>query len=1151
MSKNTVASPSFIDIDLTKFTSGFTASPVFTVSNVTGGTTSASGPGNSIIRFTPAVNTSGRGVFYFTVTDSAGGTWTQQCCLLISTQVQPRPITWVGDGTNTWNTTSNNWLSLTGSTAFIAGDAVTFDATGSNTPTIKLTGTLQPASVSVDTSTKNYTFAGTGLISGSATLATSGTGTLTISNTGPNNFSSVSVDQGTLSLSATAGGLGSAPISLSNAALNFSVDVAGALTFDGTVKLNYSTQRSLNGAWTGSATVNVISTNGILLTLGGSMTGFDGLVNFGGSNGSARLYGSLGSTTATFDLGTNSFTLHTRDGGNTFYLGALTGGTGTTLSGASNSNGFTTIYSIGALGIPTVFAGKITDYNKPTAITKAGTATLTLTGSSSYTGATTVNNGTLVIDGALGATPVAVSGSGTLAGDGVIGGTVTAGTSAIISPGNTPGAAATLTVGGLTLNSATLAFDLSINPASGNDKIVVSGTAPFVALTGTQNFDLNFTQTTLGSGTYDLITTTGTLTTTGSNFTSNLQPGTRQTTVFEISPSGTALGFVRLNVSGSAGNLTWTGSNGGLWDLKTTTAWSGASPATFFNADTVTFNDTASSGAVTITTPVAPQTITVNNGTRAYTFTGAPITGPGSLVKSGTGALTLTVPQYTGTSCGLTTGSPTVTASSTAGFFPGMTVIGTGIPADTTIVSVVNATTVILSQNATVTSTTTSLIFETRNTFSGGTIINAGTLILDCNTWQYYSSSTPPPSNAFGLGTGPITLNGGTLTLFGHADNANRLYGALPNDFIVPAGKTATLRSTMRGTSYNDIAGLRGNLTGSGTLNLVVNFTYGAIVGDWSAFAGTLNVSRPTSGANDPRFQLGNDLGLPLASVHLDQVTLTYSATPPTEGVVVPIGSLSGTSTAVISGAQNAATSVTWSVGGLNKSGTFAGSFTPYSGGGPIGLDKTGTGTWTLTGTGTVSAGITVEQGTLAVSGSIGGTGDNTIASGAVLQMNAGTVTGNSLELYSGAALRGRGTINGAVTNSGTLAMSSGTLAINGDTYLAGTLTFENIGTDRLAVTGSTSSVSLSGLIVLSQTSGLSFGRTVLMTYAGPLNRGSLGLGALPSGYIGTLDTGTPGQVAVVLTDRRLQHLDDDVLRSRQRERPARCRSRWRRHDEP
>jgi autotransporter-associated beta strand protein len=116
------------------------------------------------------------------------------------------------------------------------------------------------------------------------------------------------------------------------------------------------------------------------------------------------------------------------------------------------------------------------------------------------------------------------------------------------------------------------------------------------------------------------------------------------------------------------------------------------------------------------------------------------------------------------------------------------------LPTGTTILAVVNATTLTLSQNATATSTTDSLIFETRNTFSGGTILNAGSLTLACNSWQYYSSPYSSPSNAWGLGTGPITLNGGTLTLLGHTVDTRYLSGALPNDLIVPAGKTAPAR---------------------------------------------------------------------------------------------------------------------------------------------------------------------------------------------------------------------------------------------------------------------------------------------------------------------------------------------------------------------
>ncbi len=56
--------------------------------------------------------------------------------------------------------------SLAGARTFNHTDAVTFDGSGSNSPTIKLIGTLQPDSVTVDTSVKNFTLTGT-----SATLA--------------------------------------------------------------------------------------------------------------------------------------------------------------------------------------------------------------------------------------------------------------------------------------------------------------------------------------------------------------------------------------------------------------------------------------------------------------------------------------------------------------------------------------------------------------------------------------------------------------------------------------------------------------------------------------------------------------------------------------------------------------------------------------------------------------------------------------------------------------------------------------------------------------------------------------------------------------------------------------------------------------------
>jgi len=1119
VAKNTVASPSFIDIDLTKFTSGFTASPVFTVSSITNGSIAQSGPGNAIVRFTPTLETSGRGGFLFTVTDSTGDSWTQQCCLLISTKTQPRPITWIGDGvTNNWDTATANFTSNLGTTAFANGDAVTINDSGSNTPTLKVVGALAPASLTINNTSKNFTLQGTGSLTATGSFTKSGSGSLTISNSGPNTFTAATLEGGTVSLT-TANALGTAPITFTAGTLAFSVDLANPLVIDGSVALSPSGGRNVNGSWSGSGTLLINNTGSSLLSLIGGMANFSGNVDFGTSTGSARLYGNLGSATTAFDLGSGTFTLYSRNGGSSYQLGSLRGGPNTVLSG-TNSTAVVSTYTIGALDTSTTFDGRITDGGQAAAaIIKTGTGTLTLTHpNSTFSGTTAISTGSLALLGNLTASPVTVAANATLSGTGTMGGSLTTAAGGVVSPGADNGTAAgTLTAASLNLTSPTLRFDLSSNPVAGNDRIQVTGP---VSLTGTQNFIFNLTDGIVAPGTYDLVTTAGSLTATGVTFTSNLPTGSRQTLTLEHHATG-----VRLVVSGTNADLTWTGTNGGLWDQQTSAAWSDGNPATFFNFDTVLFDDTASSGTVTITQPVAPQSITVNNSTaRAYTFSGAPITGTTSLVKSGTGSLTLSLPRYDLTNCSITAGSPTVTVSSTTGLVPGMTVISRDdpalIPAGTTIVSVNSATTVTLSQNATATSASVRIIFETRNTFSGGTTLNDGSLTLASNSWEYYSSAFPPPSNPFVLGTGPITLNGGTLTLLGHSVSTLHVSGALPNDLIVPAGKTATLRSVMRGTYLGDIAGLRGDLTGSGTLNLVVNYAYSAITGDWSTFSGTLNVTRATSGAVDPRFQLAHPLGLPLATVSLDQATLSYAATAPSEGLVIPIGSLAGTNntTTILAGAESGFAPVTWRVGALNTSTTFAGNFTPY-GNAPIGLEKTGSGTWTLTGTGTISAGIKVDQGTLsygdAAADTVSGTSEITVDPAATLQLNSGAkIIGSSCEVFSGGTLRGLGTIQAPLNSSGTVSIIGGTFNVIGNTYLGGTVQFPSF-TDRLNITGD---LTLDAHLAF-PTTGLSFGRKPLVTYTGNLTLGNVTFPTLPSAYLPVLDTSVAGEIAVLLID--------------------------------
>ncbi len=1122
--KNTAASPSFIDIDLRKYTSGFTVLPAFTTSNIIGGTLTHSGSGNAIVRFTPTQNSSGRGGFHFTVTDVAGDTWTQQCCLLISTRPQPRPLSWIGDGaTNNWDSVTPNFSSTLGPAAFADNDAVTINDSGSNTPTIKVTGALAPASLTVANSTKNFTLQGAGSLSSTGRFAKSGSGTLTISNSGPNSFTAATLEGGTLTLT-TANALGSAPITFNAGTLSFSADQANALIIGGSVAVNPSGSRTMNGAWSGAGTINLANTGSSMLTLGGSMANFAGDLSLGASTGSIRFYGNTGSAATAFDLGSSTATLFTRNGGSSFNLGALTGASGTTLSGASSTTTVTT-YTVGALGSSTLFAGRITNGGQgATALTKTGAGTLTLTGNSTHSGATAINVGALALLGNFGTSPVTVAANATLTGSGTLGGSLATAAGAIISPGADNGASAgTLTAASLNLLSPALEFDLSSDPSAGNDRIVISNNGP-VILSGPQNFHFNLIDGSLSPGTYNLITTEGTLTANGVTLLSDLPSGTRQILALQRNASGSAPGFVRLAVTGSNAALTWTGANGALWDQQTTAAWSGADPATFFNFDKVSFTDSASSGTVTITQPVAPHSITVSNtAARPYTITGAPITGTTSLVKSGTGSLTLNVSRVEKNDFAITNGSPIVTVGSTTGLYPGMTAVSPTNPAlfpvGTTIVSVDSSTTVTLSQNATATSAAIKLIFESRNIYSGGTILNDGSLTLLSTSSQTYSSSFPPPANAFGLGTGPITLNGGTLNLYGHSLDTRLLGGPLPNDLIVPAGKSATLRSTRRGTYLNDLAGLSGSLTGSGTLNLIVNFSSAAITGDWSAFSGILNVSRPATAIDDPRFQLGNPLGLPLATVTLDQVTLSCTAAPPSGGVVIPIGSLSGTDTAtIIAGAETGFAPVTWQVGGLNTSTTFAGNFAPY-GNAPIGLAKTGSGTWTLTGTGTVSAGIMVENGTFSYGDSstdtLGGTSEISIDPDATLQINSGAaITGSACEIFTGGTLRGKGTLNAPLTSSGTISVSGGTLAVTGNTQLSGSFEVSAL-TDRLAVTGN---LDLAGTIQL-PASGLSAGRKLLATYSGTLTPGPVVVTTASSAFIPVLDIATPGEVAVKLID--------------------------------
>jgi hypothetical protein len=162
--------------------------PVFTTSNITGGTITQSGPGNAIVRFTPTPTPPGAPVSSSpSPTPPATPGPSNAAC---SSPPKPNPARSPGSAMappTTGTATTANFTSNLGPTAFANGDAVTIDDSGSNSPTIKVTGTLTP-SLTVSNSTKNFTIQGTGSLAATGGFIKSGTGTFTISNTGPNTF---------------------------------------------------------------------------------------------------------------------------------------------------------------------------------------------------------------------------------------------------------------------------------------------------------------------------------------------------------------------------------------------------------------------------------------------------------------------------------------------------------------------------------------------------------------------------------------------------------------------------------------------------------------------------------------------------------------------------------------------------------------------------------------------------------------------------------------------------------------------------------------------------------------------------------------------------------------------------------------------------
>jgi autotransporter-associated beta strand protein len=135
-------------------------------------------------------------------------------------------LTWSGDGAaNLWDLhTTTNWNSH--AEKFYDLDTVTFDDTGSTSPAVSLVGTLEPAGVVTVNSANNYTFSGSGKLSGSAGLTKSGTGTLTIA-TANDYTGDTTINTGTVLVN---GALGHTTVNVNGGTLGGSGAILGPVT---------------------------------------------------------------------------------------------------------------------------------------------------------------------------------------------------------------------------------------------------------------------------------------------------------------------------------------------------------------------------------------------------------------------------------------------------------------------------------------------------------------------------------------------------------------------------------------------------------------------------------------------------------------------------------------------------------------------------------------------------------------------------------------------------------------------------------------------------------------------------------------------------------------------------------------------------------
>lgn len=443
------------------------------------------------------------------------------------------------------------------------------------------------------------------------------------------------------------------------------------------------------------------------------------------------------------------------------------------------------------------------------------------------------------------------------------------------------------------------------------------------------------------------------------------------------------------------GNVTWTGAEGGDWDLDKTPnfAVDGSEDLrSFVQGDIVTFNDIASVTDITVSGNVAPKSIVFDNSEKDFTISGDSIVGDPTVEKRGTGSVTINNVNHTGNTT-ISGGELVVTSlannvgqefGSLGGLDKKVTITGNGILGVSgsvtsgqeifvgeggAVIDVKPSSSLTMERGIGGTGASAVLSKDGTGTLTLGSSNQVGRLVIVAgvvNAVESGDQTQLPPV---------VEFRGGTL----YDPNGEGSYTTNYAAFEVPEGATGTFYADPR-------CNYRGKLTGAGTFNVNAAGVRNYFQGDWSEFEGTLVPGLSKRATYDPSFDFDNTYGLPKATLQLNS-GVTFN----NRGHAVSIANVTGSG--VLAGGG------TYTIGGQGDDIKFRGQFDGSS------VVKTGDGTWSV-----YTSSPQDNIGSVTVNG--GGLYLDTYNSTTCIM--SGTITMNS-----GTSIKGTGTVKNIVLNSG------------------------------------------------------------------------------------------------------------------------------------